>query len=235
MDTSHRPGRRAFMISSAAALPAAGLPLKAVYAAKQPAVDINTYRPVFFSESEWKFVMAACDRLIPADGKGPGAIDTNVPVFIDQQVAGDLGDDVYLEGPFQADAPAAMGYQLPFGVKDTYRRGIRAAESCCQRDHKKSFADLSADERDAFLTKLQKNELKFSDVGEDLPAANFFVQLLADTKHGYLADPMYGGNKNMQAWVAIGFPGARAAFTEWVDMHDVKYPLGPVSIQGDRA
>ena len=36
-------------------------------------------------------------------------------------------------------------------------------------------------------------------------------------------------------WVAIGFPGARAAYTEWVDQHNVKYPLGPVSLSGKRA
>jgi gluconate 2-dehydrogenase gamma chain len=46
---------------------------------------------------------------------------------------------------------------------------------------------------------------------------------------------MYGGNKDMKAWVAIGFPGARAAYTEWVDQHNVKYPLGPVSVSGKRA
>ena len=40
---------------------------------------------------------------------------------------------------------------------------------------------------------------------------------------------------SMKAWVAIGFPGARAAFTEWVDTHNVKYPLGPVSLSGKRA
>ncbi|MWL74804.1 gluconate 2-dehydrogenase subunit 3 family protein, partial [Escherichia coli] len=60
-------------------------------------------------------------------------------------------------------------------------------------------------------------------------------QLLSDTKHGYLADPMYGGNKGMKAWIAIGFPGARASYLEWVKQHNIPYPLGPVSIKGERA
>jgi hypothetical protein len=34
-------------------------------------------------------------------------------------------------------------------------------------------------------------------------------------------DSMYGGNKGMKAWIAIGFPGARASFTEWVKQHNV--------------
>ena len=63
----------------------------------------------------------------------------------------------------------------------------------------------------------------------------FFATLLSNTKEGYFADPMYGGNYGMQAWSYIGFPGARAGFTEWVDQHNVKYPLGPVSIKGERA
>jgi gluconate 2-dehydrogenase gamma chain len=38
----------------------------------------------------------------------------------------------------------------------------------------------------------------------------------------------------MKAWIAIGFPGARASYVEWVTQHNVKYPLGPVSISGLR-
>jgi gluconate 2-dehydrogenase gamma chain len=76
----------------------------------------------------------------------------------------------------------------------------------------------------------------FAALGEPgLKASQFFGQFLSDTKNGYLADPKYGGNKDMKAWVAIGFPGARGAFTEWIDQHNVKYPLGPVSLSGKRA
>ena len=81
-----------------------------------------------------------------------------------------------------------------------------------------------------------KNAADFAALGEKaMKPSQFFGQLLGDTKNGYLADPMYGGNKDMKAWVAIGFPGARAAYTEWVDQHNVKYPLGPVSLSGKRA
>ncbi|MEG3002313.1 MAG: gluconate 2-dehydrogenase subunit 3 family protein, partial [Comamonas sp.] len=49
------------------------------------------------------------------------------------------------------------------------------------------------------------------------------------------ADPVHGGNHGMQSWKYIGFPGARASYAEWVGQHNVKYPLGPVSIKGERA
>ena len=64
--------------------------------------------------------------------------------------------------------------------------------------------------------------------------ASFFHLLLQNAKEGYFADPLYGGNHGMAAWVYIGFPGARAGFLEWVGV-EKPYPLGPVSISGERA
>lgn len=64
---------------------------------------------------------------------------------------------------------------------------------------------------------------------------DFFTLLLQNTKEGYFADPMYGGNAGMAAWAYIGFPGARAAYAEWATRQNEKYPLGPVSISGERA
>jgi len=64
---------------------------------------------------------------------------------------------------------------------------------------------------------------------------DFFALLLQNTKEGYFADPRYGGNHGMAAWVHIGFPGARANFLEWVDRDNIPYRLGPVSIAGERA
>ncbi len=66
-------------------------------------------------------------------------------------------------------------------------------------------------------------------------AIEFFIQLLANTKEGYFADPMYGGNLNMGSWKMIGFPGARADFKDWISQYDKVYPLGPVSILGEKA
>ncbi len=66
-------------------------------------------------------------------------------------------------------------------------------------------------------------------------SCEFFIHLLQNTKEGYFADPRYGGNHGMAAWVYIGFPGARANFLEWVEQDNVPYPLGPVSIAGERA
>jgi gluconate 2-dehydrogenase gamma chain len=231
--------RRKFLLSSLIALPTLGIAVKtltASQAAELAAPDLDKYLPEFFSADEWKFVLAACDRLIPADGRGPGALETNVPVFIDQQMHGDFGSEIYLEGPFDIHAPKELGYQLPYTPQQIYRNGIKAADAWCRAHHGKPFCELDTAGKDAVLTALQNNEADFAAAGETtMKPSQFFGELSADSRNGYLSDPMYGGNKGMKAWIAIGFPGARASFVEWVTQHNVKYPLGPVSVRGDRA
>nr|WP_315397931.1 gluconate 2-dehydrogenase subunit 3 family protein [uncultured Duganella sp.] len=228
--------RRTLLMAGAAAVPLASIPIYRARAAGLEGVELQRYTPVFFTAAEWNFIMAACDRLIPAGGKGPGALETNVPVFIDQQLHAGIGGEVYMDGPHKEDAAPTLGFQHNHTPQQMYRLGIKLTEQYSQQLHHKPFEQLAPAERDAVLTGLQKNTINFADLGEpSLKASQFFGQMLDDTKNGYLADPMYGGNKDMKAWVAIGFPGARAAFTEWVDVHDVKYPLGPVSLSGKRA
>lgn len=233
--------RRKFLLGSLLALPLGEMVFKgltAAQAAEMAAPDLADYQPIFFSQDEWQFILAACDNLIPAGGKGkaPGALETNVPIFIDQQMHGDLGDEIYMKGPFDTTAPATMGYQIPFRPQQIYKIGIKLANQWCQQTHQKPFHQLSSQNKDSVLTQLQKNDIQFAELGEaDLKASQFFSGLLSDAKHGYLSDPMYGGNKGMKAWIAIGFPGARASYLEWVKQHNIPYPLGPVSIRGERA
>lgn len=234
--------RRKFLMASIVALPMSQMILNGLSAAEATelaAPELNDYQPTFFSSTEWLFILAATDQLIPAGGKGqaPGALETNVPIFIDQQLdSSEFGQEIYMQGPFYTDLPSTKGYQIPFTPQKIYQTGIALTDKWCRDNFAKPFAELTADQQNQVLTKLQKNDLAFHQYGEtQLKPSHFFSQLLDDTKNGYLADPMYGGNKGMKAWIAIGFPGARASFTEWVKQHNVPYPLGPVSVKGERA
>ncbi|MAK90883.1 MAG: gluconate 2-dehydrogenase [Oleibacter sp.] len=195
------------------------------------APTLASYKPVFFKEDEWRFILAACDRLIPADETGSGALDTNVPVFIDLQMDGDFGNavDWYMKPPFIETIPE-LGYQSPLTPAQTYRLGIAATDKYCQSAHGKLFRDLTPEQQDEVLTKLEKGNVP----ADDVSTAQFFSFLLQNTKEGFFADPIHGGNRRMESWKMIGFPGARASFKEWVDQNDVAYPLGPVSISGER-
>ena len=56
--------------------------------------------------------------------------------------------------------------------------------------------------------------------------------LLKDMQQGFFADPIYGGNRDMCAWKMIGFPGARYNYLDWIERHNERFPLPPVSILG---
>lgn len=224
--------RRVFLQGTAASL-FAGAWMQPFGASAQEAADLLAeYAPEFLDPGEWTFIRAAVARLIPSEGDGPGALDVLVPVFIDRQLAGDFGQarDWYMVGPHDASAAPELGWQTPLAPADVYRRAIPMFDTWCRLEHGAAFADLDAEGQDAALTALEKGDVELPDELRD-----FFELLLSNTKQGYFADPVHGGNLGMQSWVFIGFPGARANFTEWVGKHNEPYPLGPVSITGERA
>jgi gluconate 2-dehydrogenase gamma chain len=189
------------------------------------------YEPRYFNTTEWAFIRAACARLIPSEGEGPGAIEARVPVFIDAQMAGDFGkaSDWYMLGPHEPGADPLLGFQSPLTPAQIYRLSIAVIDEWCTKQKGKSFAGLDAAVQDEILKELQARKLPLRAELRD-----FFTLLLQNTKEGYFADPMYGGNYRMVAWRYIGFPGARGAYLEWANDKGSPYPLGPVSISGDR-
>jgi gluconate 2-dehydrogenase gamma chain len=223
--------RRSFLKASVVTVALAGTADFAL-ADTWPATPLKDYKPVYFTADEWVFIQAATARLIPSEGDGPGAIETRVPVFIDRQLNDYYGraDLWYMAGPHAPEAGADRGWQTPLSPAQLYRKAIPAFNAACEQKYGKAFAALQAAQQDEALTALQKGEIK---LGAELSL--FFSTLLANTKEGYFADPIHGGNHGMKAWVYIGFPGARAAFREWPTRHNIKYPLGPVSINGERA
>jgi gluconate 2-dehydrogenase gamma chain len=223
--------RRRFLIGAAPAVTIAALGVGACSKSTER-TDPSTYSPSYFSAAEWAFINAAVDRLIPAEGAGPGALQAGVPEFIDRQMELPYGHGAYfyMKGPFLPDSPATLGYQLRYSPREIYRLGIAATNLATQESQGKPFAQLAAVDQDNFLEKMEKGRVQFPSV----PAPVFFGQLLGNSKEGYFADPLYGGNRGMVAWKWIGFPGARADFTDWIDQAGRAYPFGPVSIGGAR-
>jgi gluconate 2-dehydrogenase gamma chain len=141
------------------------------------------------------------------------------------------GAYAYTQGPFQLDAPASLGYQLPHTPRELYRLGIAAADEASRQSSGRRFTDLETAQQDIFLTALETGTVQL----RGIPAKAFFAQLWSNVREGFFSDPLYGGNRGMAGWKLIGFPGARADFTDWMDQQGKKYPYGPVSISGRRA
>jgi gluconate 2-dehydrogenase gamma chain len=231
------PSRRTFLSHTVATLPAVGLlgsgALLVASASTASGTAGTVYEPHYFTPAEWSFLNAAVDRLIPANEDGPGAVELGVPEFLDREMDASYGHGGYwyMQGPFVPDTPPTLGYQLRFTPRDMYRTGIAAVDQWCNDKHGKPFASLDADTRDAILKQLESGDIAL----DTLPAKAFFNQLLTNTKEGYFADPMYGGNKGMGSWKMIGFPGARADYADWSEQPGKVYPLGPVSIKGAKS
>jgi gluconate 2-dehydrogenase gamma chain len=92
----------------------------------------------------------------------------------------------------------------------------------------KTFHELSDADKDRVLGGLESGEFKLD--GVDGKA--FFEQVIRDVQMGFFADPIYGGNRDMVAWKMIGYPGSRYNYLDWVNRHNEKFPLPPVSMTG---
>jgi gluconate 2-dehydrogenase gamma chain len=222
--------RRRFLLGAA---PVGLASLVPAGCARDSATQNHPYAPTYFRPPEWEFVLASVARLIPAEDAGPGAIEAGVPQFIDRQMELPYGHGsyFYMKGPFLPESPATLGYQLRFTPREIYRLGIEDANAASRAGHGKDFARLEAAAQDEFLAAMQTGRPAFPTV----PAPVLFAQLLENTKEGYFSDPIHGGNRRMVAWRWIGFPGARADFTDWIDQAGKKYPYGPVSIDGTQS
>lgn len=227
-DPAASPSRRRFfkgltLLPVAAALPGCGGSQDA------PARD---YVPTFFNAAEWTFLVAACDRLIPHDEIGPGAVESGVPEFIDRHMQTPYASGAiwYMQGPY-LEAPPEFGYQGRLPLRDILRVGMAAVDAHCRQAFEgRTFAQLEHAQQETLLTAAQDGKLELDDISSKV----FFSNLLAEVKNGYFSDPVHGGNKDMGAWKMIGYPGMRADYIDWVGVRDRPYPLPPVDLSGRR-
>ncbi|MBI2859449.1 MAG: gluconate 2-dehydrogenase subunit 3 family protein [Chloroflexi bacterium] len=136
----------------------------------------------FFDAGQAAIVHAAVGRIIPGTPQDPGAKEAAVVVFIDR---------------------ALEGYDI--GLQPRYVAGVPGMEAYARARYQKGFADLSDEQQDDILSNMQRNT---GEAKEYLPnPAGFFNTLLAHTRQGVFADPIYGGNRNSVGWKLEGHPG----------------------------
>jgi gluconate 2-dehydrogenase gamma chain len=123
-------------------------------------------------------LVSVCDRLLPADDLGPGAKDAGV--------------DTYLE---QALADPRMK-----AIKSLATRGAVFLGKAAQHEHNKPFVELTEKQRDDYLLRFAKNEVRPNGFS---PQA-FVRVMLALTLEAFLGDPRRGGNRDQVGWKFVG-------------------------------
>jgi len=229
--------RRQFLGSSAVALVLSSGPVRAALiksglpwkpGSADPPTVVTPGGWHYFTPQEAATVEAFVDRLIPPDPETPGGKDTGCAVFIDRQLAGPYGrfEGYYMSGPFQVGTKE-QGPQSSVTPAQQYRKALAALDTACRSKFGgKAFTELTDDQRDEAIKGLEDGSLKLD--GTD--SKEFFKLILKDTQNGFLADPIYGGNKDMASWKMIGFPGTHYDYRDWIDRHNQRVTLPPVSI-----
>jgi gluconate 2-dehydrogenase gamma chain len=219
----------ALLLSSGAARAAivrGGLPWKPGSA--DPPTVVTPGGWLYFTANEAATVEAFVDRLIPPDQQTPGGKGAGCAVYIDRQLAGPHGrfEGRYMNGPFQKGTKE-QGPQSPITPAQQYRTALGTLDTACrEKFNGKKFSELSDDQKDEVIKSLEDGSLKL----EGTDGKEFFDLIIEDTQNGFLADPIYGGNKDMASWKMIGFPGTHYDYREWIDRHNQRVTLPTVSI-----
>ncbi|HZI09085.1 MAG TPA: gluconate 2-dehydrogenase subunit 3 family protein [Myxococcus sp.] len=143
-----------------------------------------------FSSFEYAVVAAASERILPRD-EDPGALDADVPVYIDR----------ILQTPEMEP------------VRDDFLEGVAALERRAQRMFQKGFASLTAPQQDELLGLFRDSPAKSGE-------AHFLELLTVMTLEGFLGDPSYGGNKGKVGWKLVGFDTVGTVASEPPAGHD---------------
>ena len=164
----------------------------------------------FFTAQEAKMIVAACERIFPADVSGPGATQAAAMVYIDRQLAGPYGTDThrYTTPPFAESAPGP-GYQGRETPREIYRAGIPRLGS--------DFGTVDGAQQDQRLAAIEKT--------------HFFVLLRQHTIEGIFCDPMHGGNADLIGWQLLGYPGPQMSYRAQMGRYNgVAYRPKPQSL-----
>lgn len=218
---SHFSRRAVLMQISAAGLSAA-LPgaLSAQDATRNPFAEFEGVPWFFLTDAEARFLAAFCDVLIPQDAHA-SASQAGVVDFIDLQLATAYGkgDGLYMQGPFRSGTPE-QGYQAETTPAQLIRRFIAGA-----LEEGQDLALFDAPRREGVVRDIAETPQTIGGID----AKTAFDELWALTKEGYFSDPLYGGNRDYAGWQMVGFPGAHAYYTDFVDQN-VPYRAPPKGI-----
>lgn len=197
--------RRSFLATVGAAAGCVATPVAIRPALALAACDSTAPGYRFFSAAEARFIEAACNRLIPSDPAGPGALDAGVPRYLDEHLAGAWGNgrQTYRNGPWQPGTPPVhVSGRAPAELFRSAMAGILRDLAARGLDFPTALASAQSD----YLGTLAAGAGTLAGV----PTSVFFDMLLAMTVEGFFSHPRLGATRDRVAWPLRGFPGSHA-------------------------
>ena len=152
---------------------------------------------MYFTPEQYRITEAATERIFPKDHNGPGAKELLVTYYIDHQLAGGWGTGTkeYTSGPF-FPGESTQGYQGRLNRQQIFEIGLKGIQNHSLKTYDNAFEKLSEEEQDAILTEFAEEKVKLKGIS----SSYFFGVLRTATIEGAYADPLYGGNANMEGW-----------------------------------
>ena len=199
--------------------------------AGSPPVPVRPGPWHYFTADEGRAVEALADRIIPPDPQTPGGKDAGCAVFIDRQLAGPYGraEGHYTRPPFMPGTKQ-QGPQSADGPAATYRKALAALDRLLPVEPiRASASPILPTSKRTNCSRASRTARQNSKASTANPSSTLVIK---DMQEGFFADPLYGGNRDMVAWKMIGYPGARYNYLDWVERHNERFPLPPVSITG---
>ncbi len=145
----------------------------------------DAYAPEFFSDSQFRLLDDLTEVILPSDDHSPGARAAKVARYIDVIVA---------DGDRQ--------------LQKTWLRGIKSIEKMARRRFKKNFVDCDAEQQDAIVAEMARNE---DDPNDDVE--RFFAIVKRATIDGYYTsktgiheDFEYAGNTAVAEFAGCSHP-----------------------------
>lgn len=195
-------------------------------AAKQTKRKDYNHALMYFTQGEFKTAEAAVERIFPKDDNGPGAKDLGVGFYLDHQLAGEWGFNArdYMEPPFY-NGEKVQGYQGRLKRREIFRIALREMQNYSQQKYQKKFEDLDEDQQDQVLKDFQDDKVNLTTISP----SGFFDMLRSAVLEGAYADPLYGGNKDMEGWQMRNYPGDQMSYKDVIEKDFQK--IKPSSLQ----
>jgi hypothetical protein len=170
--------------------------------------------PRFFTADEYDAVVAACERLIPADAD-PGATDAGVADYIDGLLSAFADDPprIWAGGPTSGRAGGEAAFDAFIALSPleelAWRIRIEGSRGMPEREFNGPVIGWQQRYRDGIAALGRDfHRLPPGDQDARLREQEAFCELLYQHAcEGMYAAPEYGGNRGLAGWRYIGFDG----------------------------